>query len=73
MQTKPAIQSHPEILGGAPVFTGTRVPVDSLTAHLRAGDSIDDFLEDFPSVKRVQVESYLIHAEAISAHEIGAR
>jgi uncharacterized protein (DUF433 family) len=44
-----------EILGGEPVFRGTRVPVKSLFDHLEAGDSIEDFLDGFPSVKREQV------------------
>ena len=51
--------SDPEILGGTIVFVGTRVPVQSLFDHLEAGDSIDDFLEGFPSVKREQVISVL--------------
>jgi uncharacterized protein (DUF433 family) len=42
-----------------PVFTGTRVPVDTLLAHLKAGDSVEDFLEDFPSVSREQAKSAL--------------
>jgi uncharacterized protein (DUF433 family) len=51
--------SDPKILGGEPVFLGTRVPVQSLFDHLQAGDSIDDFLEGFPSVKREQVIALL--------------
>ena len=51
--------SNPRILGGTPVFTGTRVPVDSLVAHLRHGVSLSEFLEDFPSVKREQAEAFL--------------
>jgi uncharacterized protein (DUF433 family) len=46
----------PNILGGEPVFAGTRVPVKSLFDHLEAGDSIDDFLDGFPSVKLEQVD-----------------
>jgi len=53
------IQSDPEILGGTPVFAGTRVPVQSLFDHLEAGDAIGDFLEGFPSVKREQVLAVL--------------
>jgi uncharacterized protein (DUF433 family) len=53
------IHSDPEILGGTPVFIGTRVPVQSLFEHLEAGDSIDDFLEGFPSVQRQQVIAVL--------------
>ena len=51
--------SDPEILGGTPVFVGTRVPVQSLFDHLEAGESIDDFIEGFPSVPREQVTALL--------------
>jgi len=51
--------SDPEILGGTVVFVGTRVPVKSLFDHLESGDSIDEFLEGFPSVKRDQVIAVL--------------
>jgi len=51
--------SDPEILGGTVVFVGTRVPVKSLFDHLEKGDSIDEFLEGFPSVKRDQVLAVL--------------
>jgi len=51
--------SDPSILGGTPVFTGTRVPVDSLVDHLRHGISLSEFLEDFPSVKKKQAEAFL--------------
>jgi uncharacterized protein (DUF433 family) len=51
--------SDPEILGGAPVFIGTRVPIQSLFDHLEAGESIDDFLEGFPSVRREQMIALL--------------
>ncbi len=44
--------SDPEILGGTPCFRGTRVPVDSLIEYLEAGDSLDEFLDNFPSVSR---------------------
>ena len=59
MKLSTVIHSDPEILGGDPVFVGTRVPVESLFDHLEAGDSIDDFLEGFPSVKREQVIAVL--------------
>ena len=49
------VHSDPDILGGVPVFRGTRVPVQSLFDHLQSGDSIDDFLQGFPSVRREQV------------------
>jgi uncharacterized protein (DUF433 family) len=48
----PRVISDPEILGGTPVFVGTRVPVRILFEHLEAGDSLEVFLEDFPSVSR---------------------
>ncbi len=59
MLDKKIIDSDPEVLGGTPVFRGTRVPIKSLFDHLEAGDSIDDFLEGFPSVRRDQVISLL--------------
>jgi len=46
------VHSDPEILGGTTVFVGTRVPASTFVEYLEAGDSIDDFLEDFPSVGR---------------------
>jgi uncharacterized protein (DUF433 family) len=49
------VQSDPEIMGGAPVFTGTRVPLQNLIDYLEGGESIDEFLTGFPSVKREQV------------------
>ena len=48
-----------DILGGAPVFSGTRVPVQTFLDYLEAGDSIDDFLEGFPTVGRKQVIAFL--------------
>ena len=52
-----------EVLGGTPVFTGTRVPVQTLLDYLEGGESINDFLEGFPSVKREQVVSFLVLAK----------
>ena len=48
------VQSDPDILGGTPVFVGTRVPARSLFDYLGSGDSLDGFLRQFPSVKRAQ-------------------
>ena len=59
MKAEELIQTSPEILGGTPVFKGTRVPIRSLFDHLESGDSIDDFLEGFPSVRREQVVALL--------------
>jgi uncharacterized protein (DUF433 family) len=58
------ISSEPTILGGTPVFTGTRVPIKNLTDYLETGSSIDGFLDDFPSVKRAQVIAFLEEARA---------
>ena len=54
-----AISRDPEVMGGTPVFAGTRVPVQTLLDYLEAGESIDDFLEGFPSVQREQVITFL--------------
>jgi uncharacterized protein (DUF433 family) len=48
------ITIDPEILGGSPVFKGTRVPLDILFDHLETGSTIDEFLDDFPGVSRAQ-------------------
>lgn len=49
------ISSDPEVMGGTPVFVGTRVPLQNLIDSLEGGESINEFLEGFPSVKREQV------------------
>ena len=62
MQTLPLDQifhSDPQILSGTPVFVGTRVPIQNLLDHIEAGDTIDDFLAGFPTVRREQVISFL--------------
>lgn len=51
---EPVIHSDPEILGGTPVFVGTRVPAQALFDYLEAGDSLDAFLDAFPTVTREQ-------------------
>ena len=60
---KPVISCDPEVMGGAPVFLGTRVPVQTLLDYLEAGDSIDEFLAGFPSVSRTQVVEFLEQAK----------
>ncbi len=57
------ISVSPEVMGGTPVFTGTRVPVQTLMDYLKAGESIDDFLDGFPTVTREQVITLLDEAE----------
>ena len=53
-QLRQILHSDPEILGGTPVFIGTRVPVQSLFDYLEGGDTLDEFLRQFPSVRREQ-------------------
>lgn len=56
------ISCDPDVMGGTPVFTGTRVPVQTLLDYLEGGDSIDDFIDGFPSVSREQVILFLEQA-----------
>jgi len=60
---KPVISCSPEVMGGTPVFSGTRVPVQTLLDYLGSGESIDDFLAGFPSVNREQVIEFLEQAK----------
>ena len=60
----PRVVSDPDILGGTPVFVGTRVPVRILFEHLEAGDSLEVFLEDFPTVSRELAIQVLSDAQA---------
>lgn len=57
------ISVSPEVMSGTPVFTGTRVPIQTLLDYLKAGDSIDDFLDGFPTVSREQVITFLEEVE----------
>ena len=59
MKPEQVINQDPEIHGGIPVFTGTRVPVQVLIDPLKAGESLDYFLEGFPSVSREQAVAFL--------------
>ena len=56
------IVKDPEILGGLPVFAGTRVPVQNLIDYLTTGETIDEFLDDFPSVSHEQVVKFIEYA-----------
>ena len=60
--TDTLIDRNPDILGGTPVFSGTRVPVRILMEHLEAGDRLDDFLDDYPTVTRDKAVKLLEHA-----------
>lgn len=59
MNREEIISRDPEVMGGVPVFAGTRVPVASLFEHLKAGDRLDDFIDSFPTVTRLQAEAIL--------------
>ena len=59
MDIKKLISKDTEVLGGTPVFSGTRVPIETLFDHLEAGVSLDEFLDDFPTVSRDQAVALL--------------
>lgn len=63
------IVKDPDILSGMPVFRGTRVPIKNLIDYLSTGETIDAFLDDFPTVTREQVIRFLQEAGAMAAHE----
>ncbi|MEP7030875.1 MAG: DUF433 domain-containing protein, partial [Pseudolabrys sp.] len=60
---QPVISRDSDVMGGAPVFASTRVPVQTLLDYLEAGETIDEFLAGFPSVKREQVVAFLEEAK----------
>ncbi|MCH8823318.1 MAG: DUF433 domain-containing protein [Planctomycetes bacterium] len=57
------VNSSPDVMGGTSVFSGTRVPIQTLLDYLEAGETIDDFLKGFPSVTREQVIAFLEEAK----------
>lgn len=59
------ISISPDVMGGTPVFLGTRVPIQTLLDYLEAGESIDNFLEGFPTVTREQVIAFLEEAKEL--------
>lgn len=61
---QPIVTSSPDILSGTPVFAGTRVPVQALIDYLEGGETIDDFLAGFPTVRREQLVAFLEEATA---------
>ena len=73
MPTTPVVHSDPEILGGTPVFVGTRVPVKALYDYLEAGDSLSEFLESFPSVTREQAVAALELARSMTEADAASR
>ncbi len=68
--TDKLIDRNPGILGGTPVFSGTRVPVRILMEHLEAGDRLDEFLEDYPTVTRDQAVAVLERAKAMLVDKV---
>ncbi|CAA9558025.1 hypothetical protein AVDCRST_MAG81-378 [uncultured Synechococcales cyanobacterium] len=62
LKNSPIISASPDVVGGTPVFASTRVPVQTLLDYLKAGESIDDFLDGFPTVTREQVIALLEEA-----------
>lgn len=74
MERHQIISRDPEVMNGALVFAGTRVPVEILIQHLAAGDGLDKFLDDVPSVSRDQAVAFLALSEEalIGAEDAGA-
>ena len=69
--TDKLIDRNPDILGGTPVFSGTRVPVRILMEHLEAGDRLEEFLDDYPTVSREQAIELLERATAMLVSAAG--
>jgi uncharacterized protein (DUF433 family) len=65
------ISRDPEILGGTPVFRGTRVPFQTLLDYLEGGQTLDEFLSDFPTVTRESAVRALEHAKTLVVSELG--
>jgi uncharacterized protein (DUF433 family) len=62
MDPKEIVHSDPEIVSGTPVFVGTRVPAKALVDYLEGGETLDEFLDDFPSVSREQAIAFIEEA-----------
>jgi uncharacterized protein (DUF433 family) len=65
------IVRDPDILGGTPVFCGTRVPFQTLLDYVEGGDTLDEFLDDFPTVTREAAIRALEHAKTLLVSELG--
>jgi len=65
------IMRDPEVLGGTPVFRGTRVPFQALLDYLEGGQTLDDFLDDFPTVTRETAVDALEHAKSLVVGQLG--
>lgn len=71
-RAKSVIHSDPEIMGGTPVFVGTRVPLKNLIDYLEDGQSVDEFLDEFPTVRREQVIAVLEEAQRVLSERAAA-
>lgn len=71
MTSNNVIVRDPEILGGTPVFRGTRVPFQALLDYLEGGQTLNDFLDDFPTVTRDAAVHALEHAKSLLVSELG--
>jgi uncharacterized protein (DUF433 family) len=69
-QSNAVITKDPEILGGTPVFRGTRVPFQALLDYLEGGQTLDEFLEDFPTVSREAAVRALEHGKSLVVSEL---
>lgn len=72
MEVREIVSRDPEVVSGELVFAGTRVPVKNLVDYLKAGDTLDDFLEGFPGVSREQAEAYLQMTMEAAGEKLGA-
>ena len=72
MKPSPVVHSDPDVLGGAPVFVGTRVPLQALIDYLQGGHSLEEFLDDFPTVSR-EVAVAALEQEEVWAAEVEHR
>ena len=70
MELAQIVSRDPDVIGGTLCFTGTRVPAQSLIDHLKAGDSLEEFLDGFPSVNRAQAEAFLEFAFQSAVFEV---
>ena len=71
MQSDKVIMRDPDVLGGTPVFRGTRVPFQALIDYLEGGQTLDEFLDDFPSVTREVAVHAIEHAKALVVSQLG--
>jgi uncharacterized protein (DUF433 family) len=71
MASSNVIVRDPEVLGGTPVFAGTRVPFQALLDYLEGGQTLTDFLDDFPTVTREAAVHALEHAKTLVVGELG--